>query len=70
MSQSINGPGARAAGAGHIISAYEQELRALRDLLTEMGGRVENGLALAMRAVLSRDEAAALGAIDQDRGVD
>ena len=56
--------------AGHIVSSYEQELRNLRDLLTEMGGLVENGLALALRAVLGRDEEAAAAAIEQDRTVD
>ncbi len=56
--------------AGHMISAYEQELRTLRDRLTEMGGLVENELSLAMRAVLEHDEDAALAAIEQDRHVD
>ncbi len=54
----------------HIVSSYEQELRQLRDLLTEMGGQVEAQVALAGRAVASRDGEAAARAIEQDRAID
>lgn len=57
-------------GQHHIVSSFELELRQLRDLLTEMGGRVENEVALAVRAVLSHDADAAADAIEQDREVD
>ncbi len=59
-----------AQSPGHIVSSFENELQSLRDLLTEMGGLVENQLALAMRAVLTRDEEAAAQAIERDRAVD
>ena len=59
-----------AQNAGHIVSSYEQELRALRDLLSEMGGLVENAMSLATEAVLERDEDAAASAIEQDRLID
>ena len=41
----------------HIVTSFEQELRRLRDLVSEMGGLVENELALAVEAVVRRDPA-------------
>ena len=46
-------------GPAHLIKSYEQELLRLRNLLTEMGGIVENQLALAAQAVVQQDGAAA-----------
>ncbi len=54
----------------HIVTSYEQELRQLRDLLTEMGGQVESQVALAARAVATRDGEAASRAIEQDHAID
>ena len=34
--------------AEHIVKSYEQELKRLRDLLTEMGGLVESQVALGL----------------------
>ncbi len=59
-----------AEGQNHIVSSYEVELRQLRDLLTEMGGQVEAQVALATRAVATRDEEAAGRAIEQDSAID
>ena len=59
-----------AEAQNHIVSSYEQELRQLRDLLTEMGGQVEAQVALAGRAVANRDSEAAGRAIEQDRQID
>ncbi len=59
-----------AQSPGHIVTSYEQELRQLRDLMAEMGGLVENGVSLAMRAVLTHDDEAAVQAIEQDQAVD
>jgi phosphate transport system protein len=56
--------------AGHIVKSYEQELRRLRDLITEMGGIVENQVALAAAAVVQKDSAAATRAVEQDARVD
>lgn len=57
-------------GPVHVIKSYEQELRRLRDLLTEMGGIVENQLALAAQAVVQQDGAAATHAVEEDPRVD
>jgi phosphate transport system protein len=54
----------------HVVKSYDQELKRLRDLMTEMGGIVENQLALAAEAVVDRDAAAATRAVEQDPKVD
>ncbi len=54
----------------HIVKSYEQELQRLRNLLTEMGGIVESQLALAAKAVVTQDGAAATRALEQDPRVD
>ncbi|MBV9783388.1 MAG: phosphate signaling complex protein PhoU [Acidisphaera sp.] len=56
--------------AGHIVKSYEQELKRLRDLITEMGGIVENQVALAAQAVVHKDGAAATRAVEEDPRVD
>src|SRR4051794_2272324 len=54
----------------HLVKSYDQELKRLRDLITEMGGIVENQLALAAEAIVDRDTAAATRAVEQDPKVD
>jgi phosphate transport system protein len=54
----------------HLVKSYDQELKRLRNLLTEMGGIVENQVALAAEAVMDRDGAAATRAVEQDPKVD
>jgi phosphate transport system protein len=54
----------------HVVKSYDQELKRLRDLMTEMGGIVENQLALAAEAIVDRDAAAATRAVEQDPKVD
>ena len=54
----------------HIVKSYEQDLKRLRDLITEMGGMVERQVALACASILTRDRAAALAAMEGDRKVD
>ena len=54
----------------HIVKSYEQELQRLRNLLTEMGGTAESQLALAAKAVVTQDGAAATRAVEQDPRVD
>ena len=56
--------------AEHIVKSYEQELKRLRDLVTEMGGMVERQVALACTAVLTRDTTAANQAMEADPRVD
>jgi phosphate transport system protein len=54
----------------HIVKSYEQDLNRLRDLITEMGGMVERQVAQACAAILTRDRAAALAAMEADPKVD
>ncbi|MEC9346534.1 MAG: phosphate signaling complex protein PhoU [Pseudomonadota bacterium] len=54
----------------HIMSAYEDELTRLNNLVLEMGGRVESQLSAAMDALIKRDSVAAERLIAYDREVD
>ncbi len=54
----------------HIVKSFTQELDRLRDLLTEMGGIVENQLALATQAIAKQDPETATRAVQQDTSVD
>lgn len=54
----------------HLVRSYDQQLKRLRNFLTEMGGIVENQVALAATAILERDAAAATRAVDSDPSVD
>ena len=56
--------------AQHIVKSYEQELQRLRDLMTEMGGLVENQVALATQAIITHDNDVATRAVEQDPAVD
>ena len=54
----------------HIVTAYSQELKALRDRIAEMGGLVESQVASAATAVLHQDVDAATKTVAQDFAVD
>jgi phosphate transport system protein len=54
----------------HLVKSYDQELKRLRNLLTEMGGIVESQVALAAEAIMTLDPAAATRAVEQDPKVD
>ncbi len=54
----------------HLIRSFDQELKRLRDMMTEMGGIVESQVALAAVAVMERDTGAATRAVEQDPRVD
>ena len=56
--------------AEHIVKSFEQELKRLRVLITDMGGMVESQVALACRAVLERDNDCASRAVEADPKVD
>lgn len=56
--------------APHIMSAYEDELEQLNNLVLEMGGRIEIQLSGAIRAMVKRDSDSAEDLIAQDREVD
>ncbi len=54
----------------HIVKSYSQELQRLHDLMTEMGGLVENQVALATKAIIEGDPAVAARAVEQDPAID
>ena len=56
--------------AEHIVKSFEHELKRLRVLITDMGGLVENEVALACHAVLEQDGASASRAVEADPKVD
>ncbi len=58
------------SGAQHIVKSYSQDLQRLRDLMTEMGGLVENQVALATQAIVEGEPAIAAQAVEQDAAVD
>ncbi|GBR43627.1 phosphate signaling complex protein PhoU [Neokomagataea thailandica] len=54
----------------HIVKSYEQELGQLRSMVSQMGGIVENQVALALSAIAEKNEEAASSATQQDPAVD
>jgi phosphate transport system protein len=54
----------------HVVKSYDQELKRLRGMITEMGGIVESQVALAAEAIMHRDAAAATRAVEEDPKVD
>jgi phosphate transport system protein len=54
----------------HIVKSFEQDLKRLQALMTEMGGMVESQVAEACRAVIEKDAAAAARAVEADPRVD
>jgi phosphate transport system protein len=54
----------------HLVKSFDQELKRLRDMMSEMGGIVESQVALAAEAIMHRDAAAATRAVEADPSVD
>jgi phosphate transport system protein len=54
----------------HIIKSYDEELRRLNNMITEMGGLAESQLAAAIRAVVERDSELAANVVEGDTKVD
>ncbi|HXA23545.1 MAG TPA: phosphate signaling complex protein PhoU [Acetobacteraceae bacterium] len=54
----------------HVVKSYDQELKRLRSMITQMGGIVETQVALAAEAIMHRDAAAAARAVEEDPKVD
>jgi len=54
----------------HVVRSYDQELRRLTSLLTDMGGIVESQVSLAARAILQHDPDAASKVVEADPRVD
>jgi phosphate transport system protein len=54
----------------HLVKSFDNELKRLRDMLTEMGGIVESQVAMAAEAIMNRDSSAATRAVEEDPKVD
>ncbi len=54
----------------HLVKSYDQELKRLGNLITEMGGIVESQVALAATAIMDRDAETATRVIEGDPQVD
>ena len=54
----------------HLVKSFDQELKRLRNLMTQMGGIVETQVALAADAIMQRDAASATRAVEEDPKVD
>ena len=54
----------------HLVKSFDNDLKRLRSMLTQMGGIVENQMALAARAIMDGDAAAATRVVEEDPKVD
>ncbi|MGY6536902.1 MAG: phosphate signaling complex protein PhoU [Pararhodobacter sp.] len=54
----------------HTLSVLDQDLERSRELILAMGGRVEEAIALAARALDGRDAELAMKVVDGDRAID
>jgi phosphate transport system protein len=54
----------------HLVKSYDQELKKLRNMMTQMGGIVESQVAQAADAIMQRDVASATRAVEEDPKVD
>ena len=54
----------------HVIKSYDEELRRLNNIITEMGGLAESQLAAAIEAVVERDSELAASVVEGDTKVD
>ena len=54
----------------HIVKGYDEELRRLSNMITEMGGLAESQLAAAVDAVVKRDSELAASVVEGDAKVD
>ncbi|KPQ08341.1 MAG: phosphate transport system regulatory protein PhoU [Rhodobacteraceae bacterium HLUCCA12] len=54
----------------HILSAFDEDLGRIRELILAMGGRVEEAITLASRALETRDEELAAEVVRADKAID
>jgi phosphate transport system protein len=54
----------------HVMKGYDDELRRLNNIITEMGGLAESQLATAIEAVVERDSDLATSVVEADSQVD
>ncbi len=58
------------ATTGHTVKAFDDDLSELRAIISEMGGRAEAAIDMAMTALQRRDVASATKVIEADRQID
>src|ERR1700733_1720259 len=54
----------------HLVKSFDNDLKRLRDMLTEMGGIVESQVAMAAEAIMDRDSSIAMKVVEEDPKVD
>ena len=54
----------------HVVKGYDDELRKLNNIITEMGGLAESQLSVAIDAVVERDSELAASVVEGDSKVD
>src|SRR3984885_3214051 len=54
----------------HLVKSFDNDLKRLRDMLTEMGGIVESQVAMAAEAIMERDSDVAMKVVEEDPKVD
>jgi phosphate transport system protein len=54
----------------HTLTAFDEDLRGLRELIAEMGERAEAAIHEAMRCLVERDIEAAARLVEADQGID
>jgi len=57
-------------GSAHTLKAFDEDIAALRALISQMGGLAENAIREAMRSLAQRDLEAARRVVDDDRRID
>ena len=55
---------------GHTVKAFDDDLGQLRAMIGQMGGLAEHAIAEAMRALMQRDEEAAMQVVRDDKKLD
>lgn len=58
------------ATTGHTLKAFDEELGQLRALIAEMGGLAEQAIGQSMKALVRRDNEAAMQVVEQDHLID
>ena len=59
-----------ATSGEHTVKAFDEDIGALRGLISEMGGRAEAAIAASMKALVRRDVQAAAQVVAEDKLID
>ena len=55
---------------GHTVKSFDEELSALRGLVSQMGGQAEAQIAAAIQAIVARDPESAPNIVARDKAID